>query len=188
MRFTFQAYLSLIFFIILFMLGALIFYQESRINELAKTLAFYGKILPLDQSLPQADAGKTKSEEARIAEQQTMNLNENIEDIKNSIREIRGVVRKVSNESIMVDAEIIDLEKLATADPAKIDFSKLENLPKKQNTYQVMITPDTQFPTRKLKDIKEGNGIIVYVKSGIYDTDKVEAERIVAFAVKPKQD
>jgi hypothetical protein len=102
-----------------------------------------------------------------------------VEDIKNDLlqntRELIGKVTKVDGQSITIEAEVVDLGKIAEAESA--DYDKL---PKITKTFIVQTDSKTDFPGLKLGQIKAGTLVRVVAVDSIYQSDKLLAEQFIA--------
>jgi hypothetical protein len=106
-------------------------------------------------------------------------------DLTNNTKSITGEIKEIADNYLMVEAEIIDLSKLAD-----VDFSKSNvQLPRINKTFKVMIDEKTELPVKKLSDLKMfGRKAIIETNELIYKVDEFTATKILILAKKQDGD
>lgn len=146
-----------------------IVYQQITLNAIRKIVMPTGNATnPNSVSVP----GQALSDDV-VAQRK----NELIADT----RDLTGTVTAVSGNTIKVEAEVVDLEKIkdATVDDVKT-FAKTKKI------FSVATNDKTEFLSKKLADIKGGDSIKVYADDALYTLDSITATRIVSPVVSDK--
>lgn len=94
-------------------------------------------------------------------------------DLISDTKEIIGTVLEVKNNLLSVEAEIVNLEKIADAESTDIVV-----LPKVKKIFSVTANEKTEFLSVKLGDVKPDGQIQVFSDDLIYKTDKITATKI----------
>lgn len=96
-------------------------------------------------------------------------------DLATNTKDISGKIKSVSDKSITIEAEMVDVEKISQAQSA--DF---KDLPKITKTLEVAIDKNTEFLSKKINDIKVGDTAKIYLKSSPYSKDALIAMQVVS--------
>lgn len=156
-------YQKILFIAIIILLAAIIawlFVQQRTLNRL------------------QCSSGVAVSEGQNPALSQKLS-DSLVETIKNDLlqntRELIGKVTKVEGQSITIEAEVIDLDKIAEAESAEPD-----KLPKTTKTFIVQTDGQTDFPGQKLDQIRASTLVKAVTVDSIYQNDKPLAVQLIA--------
>ncbi len=146
-------------------LGWLI-YQQMTINSLRKVLMPTAGN-PATGQMPSAPSSVSLSAKA--------------EDVKQALMEneksIHGVVKSVSGNNLAVEADIVDFSKFGGMNDEDLQ-KPVDSLPTRKKTYSVLTSDKTEFLSKKLGDIKQGDSIQVDANEAIYATKNITAAKI----------
>jgi hypothetical protein len=87
---------------------------------------------------------------------------------------VNGKVKEKTNTSL--DIEVVVSDFLKGVDPQKIDPKKIETSKK---TYKVLVNNATEFPNKKLSDIKIGDTVRAYSNKAVGNDSEFTADKIV---------
>lgn len=94
-------------------------------------------------------------------------------DLIDNTKDITGEVNQVKNNVLTIDAEVVDLDKIAEATSAEV-----KDLPKIKKTFNVLTDSKTEFLSFKLDQIKSGDPVKAYFDSSVYDKSDLTATKI----------
>lgn len=158
--------IALIVFVIL--LAAAFAYQQKTIVNLKKEIS----------GGSQGDLGGSKT--AAINNPYTVKA---VQDtIINNTKEIEGIVTAKTDNSLTVEAEIVDTSKLTGVPEEKL-ISNGDTFPKIKKSYQVVVNDQTQYPSMKFQDMATGIKVLVDTNDFIYRADSVVASKITLLSV-----
>lgn len=95
-------------------------------------------------------------------------------DSLNVTETIGGAVKEIGDKSLTIEVSFIDYSKVS--DVKNVDP---RSAPKIQKTYKVLVDDKTEFPDKKLKDIKTGDLVQVSADNNIFDASEFTAVKIV---------
>lgn len=157
-----QNILLVIIVVLLIVLGVSIFFQQRAISELR------GAVMP--SAAPGQNASLPVG--SKLSDQQVAETTSLLVD---NTREITGKITELADNSMKIEAEIVDLAKISEA-PA------VDQLPKVAKTYRVSVNDKTEFPNFKIKDFRAGQTARVFSDELVYKTDNLTAAKIIPFA------
>ncbi|MDI6777876.1 MAG: hypothetical protein QMD77_01685 [Patescibacteria group bacterium] len=143
-------------------------YQQMTLNAIRKIVMPAANV-----SIPAAGGGGINSQGQETLSDEVVEQRKS-ELIANT-RELTGTVASVSGSTLKVEAEIVNLEKIketAADDP--------ETFAKTKKNFSVATNDKTEFLSKKLVDIREGDSILVYTNDAVYTLDNITATRIVS--------
>jgi hypothetical protein len=97
--------------------------------------------------------------------------------ISDSTKEIRGSAISKTDNSLVVEAIVVDFSKLSGLKES--DLKQTDSLPKTKKTFSIKTDANTQFSEVKLKDIRVGDQVIVFTNEPIFSTNTLTAAKIL---------
>jgi len=168
MQSNFNKILTIFLAIIIFGSGGMFYFQQKSINELKNKIYRKNKasanIAPLpdiNTTPPPSIAGNTETNGTSTPKASAA------EALKKSYLEnpatLFGIIKSVSDDSFVVEARVIDLDRLEG-----FDFSKKEPLPSILRDYKIMTNESTAYQAIKFSDLKAGDGVVITPKESYY--------------------
>jgi hypothetical protein len=102
--------------------------------------------------------------------------------ITNNTKQITGIVTAKTDNSLTVEAELVDTSKLAGVREEVLTGNEA-SLPKVKKSYQVLVNDQTQYPSMKFKDMATGIKVLVDTNDLIYRADSIVASKITLLSV-----
>jgi len=152
--------------------GFILYRQQKTISSLSKAIATNEKTSSTG-SLANLESISKNGSGASLVEQQKKGM-------EDSTMFIAGTVAAVSENTITVEANMPDWDKMKEIASSANSADKPRNAPTYKKTYKVSVNSETQFIIDKLDSIKVGNTIHITSKELIYQTDKLTAVSIIS--------
>ncbi len=159
-----QNTLLIINLVLLIVLGISILLQQGTIR------AIKAIVMPAENAGPSANALQEAQKESSVILSYLAQGTEKA--LKEEMREITGKVAEVSENSLAVEGDIVDLAKIKEA-------TSVDNLPKTKKTYHISFNSKTEFLGKQAKDIKTDDSINVLANELVYQASNLTATRII---------
>jgi hypothetical protein len=142
------------------------FYQQMTLSAIKKMVMPAANVLgPAAGESGTDSLGKVALSDEVVAERKAYF----IADTKDLV----GTVTEVSGNTIKIEAEIVDLEKIKEA-----TVDNVQTFAKTKKIFSVAVNDQTEFLSAKLGDIKPGGQIKILSNDLVYKTDKITATKI----------
>lgn len=149
--------------LVIFLVLIFVAYQQKMISDLKKEISAVGEKDSKNFESAAANSPFTVSAVQRA-------LIENTKDIQ-------GTLSAVNDETITVEAQIVDLSKLAGIEEAKLT-GNVNSFPKIKKNYTVSVDDKTQYPSMGLRSMKIGIQVLIKTNDLVYQNDNLTASEI----------